>query len=34
MVYVRTVDFDLQNDVSEGDHKLFRGENARRVWEK
>lgn len=25
IVYVRTVDFDLQNDVSGGDHKLFRG---------
>ncbi|CAL1674111.1 unnamed protein product [Lasius platythorax] len=24
MVYVWTVDFDLQNDVSEGSHKLFR----------
>jgi len=24
MVYVWTVDFDLQNDVSEGSHKVFK----------
>ena len=34
IVYVQTVGFDLQNDVFEGDHKLFKSENARRVREK
>lgn len=37
IVYVRTAGFDLQNDMSEGDHKLFKGRKcsarARKVAE-